>query len=156
PPELQSALLGRRFVFMRGRLDDASANSVIAQLLLIGQTAAGQPVELYIDSPGGLLGAALSVYDVMQTIGAPVATTCTGIVGRASVVVLAGGASGQRPRMPHARIHLMEEPVDVFAGDAKEVRTQADEAARQRERWLATLARHTAHSTQHLARDLGA
>ena len=76
PPELQSALLGRRVVFLRGRLDEATANSVTAQLLLIAQTGAGRAIELYMDCPGGVLGAALSVYDVIRTSGTPVSTTC--------------------------------------------------------------------------------
>src|SRR5712691_7097608 len=94
PPELQSALLGRRVVFLRGRLDDAAANSVIAQLLLVARTSAGGTIELYVDSRGGLVGAALSVYDVLQTSPAPVSTTCIGTCGGASVLVLAGGKSG--------------------------------------------------------------
>jgi ATP-dependent Clp protease protease subunit len=156
PPELQSALLGRRVVFLRGRLDDATANNVIAQLLLVARMAPGRPIELYIDSPGGLLGAALSVYDVMHTLGAPVATTCTGTAGGASVLVLAGGASGRRFALPHARIHLMEESVAISAGDAIEVGSHADEAARMRERWQAALVEYTAHSPAQLARDLAA
>jgi ATP-dependent Clp protease, protease subunit len=156
PPELESALLGRRVVFLRGRLDEATANSVMAQLILVARTGEGRPVELYLDSPGGSLGAALSVYDVIQTLGPPVATTCTGTAGGAAVLVLAGGASGQRFALPHARIHLVDEPEEVSAGDTDEVRTQADEAARLRARWLAALVSHTAHSTERLARDVRA
>jgi ATP-dependent Clp protease protease subunit len=157
PPELQSALLGRRVVFLRGRLDDATANNVIAQLLLISRTAAGQPIELYLDSPGGLAGAALSVYDVIQTLEAPVATTCTGIIGGASVLVLAGGASGRRFALPHARIHLMQEQVVIVsAADANQVGSQTDEAARLWARWQAALVSHSAHSAEQLARDLTA
>ena len=96
PPELQSALLSRRVVFLRGRLDEATANNVIAQLLLVAHTSAGRTIELYVDSPGGSVAAALSVFDVMQTSAAPVSTTCIGTVGGASVLVLAGGASGLR------------------------------------------------------------
>jgi ATP-dependent Clp protease protease subunit len=156
PPELQSALLGRRVVFLRGRLDDASANNLIAQLLLISSTAPGQPIELYLDSPGGSPGAALSVYDVLQTSGAAVATTCIGTVGGASVLVLAGGASGRRFALPHARVHLTEERVEIAADKAGEVGNQADEAARLRERWLAALGRHIGHSAAQLARDVHA
>jgi ATP-dependent Clp protease protease subunit len=156
PPELQSALLGRRVVFLRGRLDEASANNLIAQLLLISSTAPGQPIDLYVDSPGGSPGAALSVYDMLQTSRAPVATTCIGTVGGASVLVLAGGASGRRFALPHARIHLTEERVEISTGQASDVGNQADEAARVRERWLAALAGHTGHSAARLTRDLHA
>src|SRR6266702_6744996 len=126
PPELQSALLGRRVVFLRGRLDEATANNVIAQLLLVAHTSAGT-IELYVDSPGGSVAAALSVFDVMQTSAAPVSTTCIGTVGGASVLVLAGGASGLRFALPHARINLIQESLDVPGGKASQTTTQAEE-----------------------------
>jgi ATP-dependent Clp protease protease subunit len=154
PPELQSALLGRRVVFLRGRLDDATANGVIAQLLLVALSAAGRTIELYVDSPGGSLSAALSVYDVMQTSAVPVSTTCVGTAGGASVLVLAGGASGLRFATPHARVHLAEEQVDITLGGPTEVGHQADEATRLHTGWQAALARHVAQSAAQLARDL--
>jgi ATP-dependent Clp protease, protease subunit len=156
PPELQAALLGRRVVFLRGKLDDAAANSVTAQLLLVGHMAEGRPVELYIDSPGGTLAAALTVYDVMQSLEVPVSTTCAGTAGGAAVLVLAGGAAGSRFALPHARINLREEHLDLPAGHAQHVPSQAAEAARIRARWRTALAQHSAHSAEHLDRDLAA
>ena len=156
PPELQSALLGRRVVFLRGRVDDASASNVIAQLLLIARTDPGRPIELYLDSPGGQLGAALSIYDVLQTAGPPVSTTCIGTAGGAAVLVLAGGASGRRFALPHARVHLTDEQVELGAGRPNELGSQADEAARLRARWQAALIQHSAHSATQIAHDLAA
>jgi ATP-dependent Clp protease, protease subunit len=174
PPELQSALLGRRVVFLRGRLDDATANSVIAQLLLVARTSAGpgagsphprplpegegvhSAIQLYLDSSGGSLDAALSVVDVIKTLGAPVSTTCVGRVGGASVLVLAGGASGLRYALPHARIQLTDERVDLPAGHPSDLASHADEAARVRARWQEALVGHTSHSAAQLSRDLSA
>jgi ATP-dependent Clp protease, protease subunit len=156
PPELQSALLGRRFVFLRGRLDEATANNVIGQLLLVAGTGPGETVQLYIDSAGGSFGAALSVYDVMRTLGAAVSTTCAGRTGGASVLVLAGGASGLRYALPHARIQLTDERADVAPGNPRDLASHADEAARVRARWQEALVGHTAHSTAQLSRDLSA
>ena len=150
PPEVQSALLGRRVVFMRGRLDEPLANTVIAQLVLVSRLAPGKPVELYLDSPGGSLSAALSVYDVVQTLGAPVSTTCTGTAGGAAVLVLAGSAAGQRYALPHARVHLSDEEVSIPAAKP----TELEEAARLRARWRAALLKHVGHSAAQLARDL--
>jgi ATP-dependent Clp protease, protease subunit len=152
PDELQSALLGRRVVFLRGRLDETVANSVIAQLLLVSRTAPGQLVELYLDSPGGSLSAALSVYDVIQTLGAPLAINCMGTAGGASVLVLAGGAAGRRYALPHARIHLSEEEVTLSTAKP----TELEEVARLRMRWQTALAQHIGHSAARLARDLSA
>jgi ATP-dependent Clp protease protease subunit len=154
PPELQSALLGRRVVFLRGRLDDAAANSVIAQLLLVARTSAGGTIELYLDSRGGSVGAALSVYDVLETSPAPVSTTCIGTCGGASVLVLAGGKSGQRFALPHARIHLAQDSVEVPEGDPRQTTGQAVEAVRQQQRWQSALAQHITPSAGQLARDL--
>jgi ATP-dependent Clp protease protease subunit len=154
PPELQAALLGRRMVFLRGRLDAANANSVIAQLLLVARTELRQTVDLYVDSPGGALDAALSVYDVVQTLGAAVSTTCVGTAGGAAVLVLAGGALGRRNALPHARVHLVDEPVDAQQGNLTDLAGHADEAARLRTRWRETLVRHSGHSVAQLERDL--
>ena len=122
PPELQSALLGQTSgSSAAGGSDDTLANSVIAQLLLVAGTVSGpdDTIQLYIDSAGGSFGAALSVYDVIQSLGARVSTTCVGSVGGASVVVLAGGAAGVRYALPHARIHLTDEPIDLPAGSPR-------------------------------------
>src|SRR5207237_8809855 len=103
PPELQEALLGRRVVFLRGKLDEATASSTIAQLLLVERIADGRPIELYIDSPGGSSGAALSVYDVVRNVGTLVSTTCLGTAGGAAVLVVAAGTVGRRFALPPAR-----------------------------------------------------
>jgi len=156
PPELQSALLGRRVVFLRGRLDDATANSVISQLLLIAR-AAPEPdraIELYLDSAGGSFGAALGLYDMLRALDAPVSTICLGTAGGASVLVLAGGANGLRYALPHARIHLSDEQVNVAARNPRDLASNADEAARLRASWQQTLVGHTAHSSAQLDRDL--
>jgi len=156
PPELQSALLGKQVVFLRGRLEDATANSVIAQLLLVGRTAPGQPIKLYIDSPGGSPGAALTVYDFLQTLGKSVSTICIGRTGGSAVLVLAGGADGLRYALPHARIELTDGQIDLPAGKPNDLVSQAGEAARVRSRWQAALVERTAHSATRLARDLTA
>jgi ATP-dependent Clp protease protease subunit len=152
PPELQSALLGRRVVFLRGRLDEAVSTSVIAQLLLISRTSSDGVIHLYVDSPGGSIAAALSVYDVIQTSTAPVSTTCIGTCGGASVLVLAGGAAGRRFALPHARVHLTQESLDMTASRP----AQTNEALQQQQRWQKALAQHIAHSETRLARDLTA
>jgi ATP-dependent Clp protease protease subunit len=157
PPEVQATLLGRRVVFLRGRLDEPTANAAIAQLLLVGRLAEGRPIELYVDSPGGSLSAALSVYDVLGTLGAPVSTTCLAQAGGAAVLVLAGGATGRRFALPHARIHLSQDSAAVAAGSgAVDVAGHAEAAARLHGRWVAALASHTAHTAEHVARDLAA
>jgi ATP-dependent Clp protease protease subunit len=161
PPELQGALLDRRVVFLRGRLDQALASQVIGQLLLVSKLAAGQACELYIDSPGGELGAALSVYDVLRTLEAPVSTRCLGTAQGAAVAVLAGGAPGQRYALPHARLFLgfgegFGDATGGAAGPGVDVVGLAAEAARQRARFRDCLAQHAAFSAARIERDLTA
>jgi ATP-dependent Clp protease, protease subunit len=149
PPELQAALLDRRVIFLRGRLDEQMSSGVIAQLLLVGRIAEGRTIELYVDSPGGSLATALSLYDVIRTLGPRVSTTCLGTAAGAAVLIVAAGAAGQRFALPHARLHLSEDPTGL---DLKP--DTADEATRIRERWLQALVSHTGHSAEHIARDL--
>jgi ATP-dependent Clp protease, protease subunit len=147
PPELQSAMLGRRVVFLRGRLDDALANAVIAQLLLVAQMDASTPVDVYVDSQGGSLAAALSVFDVLRTLSAPVSTRCVGAAGGAAVLVLA---------LPHARIHLSHERLEVPAGSLGDLAGQTGQATQTRQRWQAALAGQCGHSAERIERDMTA
>jgi ATP-dependent Clp protease protease subunit len=156
PPELQGAMLGRRVIFLRGRLDDALANDVIAQVLLVTQMDGSTPVDLYVDSQGGSLAAALSVFDVLRTLSAPVSTRCVGAAGGATVLVLAGGAAGRRFALPHARIHLSHERLDVPASSPCDLAGQADQATHTRQRWQAALAGQCGHSAERIDRDMTA
>jgi ATP-dependent Clp protease protease subunit len=156
PPELGAAMLGRRVVFVRGRLDEAAINGVIAQLLVLAQMDAKRAIEVYVDSPGGAYEAALSLFDVIQTLGTPVSTTCLGTAGGASVLVLAGGAPRRRFALPHARIHLSHERLDIAAGQPTDVAGLAAEAGRTRERFQNALAQCCGHSAARIDKDMSA
>jgi ATP-dependent Clp protease, protease subunit len=157
PPALQAALLGNNIVYLRGRLDEVLANTVMAQLLLASRTAdAERGIDLYVDSPGGTLGAALSVYDMMQSLGLTVATTCIGTAGGAVVLVLAGGTPGQRYALPHARIHLLEETVTLEPRLASDVATQAQAVREQSARWRTALLKHVRIPPDRLVAELSA
>ena len=157
PPALEAALLGNNIVYLRGRLDEILANTVVAQLLLASQTAdAERGIDVYVDSPGGTLGAALSVYDMMQSLGVTVATTCIGTAGGAVVLVLAGGTPGQRYALPHARIHLLEETVTLEPRLASDVATQAQAEREQAARWRSALLKHVCIPPDRLVAELSA
>jgi ATP-dependent Clp protease protease subunit len=150
-------LLGHHIVYLRGRLDDSQANSVIASLLLAAQTANPERgVDLYIDSAQGTLSAAFTVYDMMQSLGVPVATTCIGTAGGAVVLVLAGGAKGQRYALPHARIHLLEETVSIEAARAADAATHAEAVRDQAARWRTALLKHVQIQPERLVAELSA
>jgi ATP-dependent Clp protease protease subunit len=154
PPDLQGALLERRMVFLRGRLDDNTAGGVISQLLLLAQMADGRGIDLYVDSPGGSFGASLAVYDVLRTLASPVSTTCIGTAAGAVVLIVAAGTAGRRFALPHARLHLSEETLELPTGRPGDVASQADEIAGLRARWRAALVTHIGHSAAQVERDL--
>jgi ATP-dependent Clp protease, protease subunit len=157
PPELEAALLGNSIVYLRGRLDEALANTVIPQLLVASRTAnPSRGVDLYIDSPGGTVGAALSVYDVMQSLGVIVATTCIGTAGGAAVLVLAGGTTGQRYALPHARVHLMEEMTSVEVRHVADLASHAQALRDQSARWRTALVKHVRLAPERLVAELSA
>jgi ATP-dependent Clp protease protease subunit len=156
PPELEAAFFGQQIVFARGRLDTQLANTLLAQLLLMARTGGGRQIELYIDSPGGELGAALSVYDTMQSAGVPISTTCTGTAGGAAVLLLAGGTHGKRMALPHARINLLDETTTVDARRAPDLQTAAAAVRDQSARWRAALLKHVSIPAEALVQELSA
>jgi ATP-dependent Clp protease protease subunit len=154
PPHVQDALLGRRVVFVRGQLDAEAANAAIAQLVLLAHMPSAEPIQVYLDSPGGALSATLALYDFLQTVSAPVAITGLGTIGGAAVLILAGGSAGRRFALPHARIQLRAETGDLPPGTV--VEDQGAEAMRVHARWREALVRHVGHSAAQVERDLAA
>jgi ATP-dependent Clp protease protease subunit len=143
-------------IFVRGRLDDALASSVIAQLLMAAQLATRDSIDVYIDSPGGSIRAALGVYDFIQSLGARVSTTCSGTAGGSAVLILAGGAAARRAALPSARIHLTDDPVDLSPGRFDDPEAQAEEARRATARWRSALLQRSSQSPEQLAQDMAA
>ena len=104
--DIYSRLLTDRIIYVGTEIDNGVANVVIAQLLHLESESQASPIDLYLNSPGGSVTAMLAVYDTMQYIGAPVATTCVGQAASSAAVLLAGGAEGRRMVLPHARVVL--------------------------------------------------
>jgi ATP-dependent Clp protease protease subunit len=143
-------------IFLRGRLDDALVASATAQLLLAGQLPTQDTVDLIIDSPGGSIAAALTLFDLLRTLGPRVATTCSGTAGGAAVLVLAAGAPSRRAALPHARIHLSDDVVDMAPSRFQNPEVEAEEARRATARWRAALLQRVRQSPEQLAQDMAA
>ena len=107
--DIYSRLLKDGVIFVRGIIDDDMASTVTAQLLFLENEAPDTDIQIYINSPGGSLTAALSIYDAMQYVGPKVATLCTGLAASGASILLAGGAVGMRMSLPHAQI-LIHQP----------------------------------------------
>ncbi len=121
-----SRLLEDRIIFIGTQIDDASANLICAQLLLLAAEDAAKDVCLYINSPGGSIDAGLAIYDTMQTVPCDVATTCMGLAASMAQLLLCAGTRGKRFALPHSRI-LMHQPLGQMQGVAVDIAIQAEQ-----------------------------
>ena len=150
--DIYSRLLKDRIVFIGNPVDDDIANLVIAQLLFLEAEDPDKDVNIYINSPGGLVTAGMAIYDTMQFIKPKVATVCIGQAASMAAVLLAGGAHGKRTALPNARI-LIHQPMGGTRGQATDIKIQAEEILRMREELNKLLARHTGQTLERIARD---
>ena len=150
--DIYSRLLKDRIVFIGSPIDDDIANLVIAQLLFLEAEDPDKDINLYINSPGGLVTAGMAIYDTMQFIKPPVATVCLGQAASMAAVLLAGGASGKRTALPNARI-LIHQPMGGTRGQATDIKIQAEEILRLREHLNMLLSRHTGQPLERIAAD---
>jgi ATP-dependent Clp protease protease subunit len=150
--DVYSHLLSERIVYLGTEIDDGVSNSLIAQVLHLESENPDQPIQLYINSPGGSLTATFAVYDAMQYVRAPVATTSIGQACATAAILLAAGDPGQRSILPHARV-LLHQPSASSRGAIPDLVLEADEVVRLRGEAERVLARHTAHSVEQLRAD---
>lgn len=151
--DVWSHLLTARIVYLGTPIDAGVANAVIAQLLHLNAEQPDRTIELYVNCAGGHdLPAMLAIYDTMQHVKAPVATTCVGQAVSVGAVLLAAGQPGRRAALPHARI-VLHQPAAQGRGTIPDMILQADELVRQRGELEAILARHTSRDVETLRRD---
>jgi ATP-dependent Clp protease, protease subunit len=150
--DIYSRLLKDRIVFIGSPIDDDIANLVIAQLLFLEAEDPDKDINLYINSPGGIVTAGMAIYDTMQFIKPPVATVCLGQAASMAAVLLAGGARGKRTALPNARI-LIHQPMGGTRGQASDIKIQAEEILRLREHLNMILSHHTGQPLERIATD---
>lgn len=144
-----------RIVFLGVQVDDASADDVMAQLLVLESQDPDRDITMYINSPGGSFTALTAIYDTMQYIKPNVQTVCLGQAASAAAVLLAAGAPGKRLALPNARI-LIHQPASGGSGQgqASDIEIQAKEIMRMRE-WLEqTLSDHTGRTIEQVNKDI--
>ncbi|WP_026535647.1 ATP-dependent Clp protease proteolytic subunit [Arthrobacter sp. H14] len=144
-----------RIIFLGVQVDDASADDVMAQLLVLESTDPERDITIYINSPGGSFTAMTAIYDTMQFIRPEVQTVCLGQAASAAAVLLAAGAPGKRLALPNARI-LIHQPALAGGqgGQASDIEIQANEVMRMRT-WLEdTLANHSGRTAEQLNQDI--
>lgn len=150
--DIYSRLLKDRIVFIVGGVDDHVANVVVAQLLFLESENSDKDIHLYINSPGGIVSAGLSIYDTMQFIKCDVSTICVGQAASMGALLLAGGAQGKRFCLPHSRV-MIHQPSGGFQGQASDIDIHAREVLKLREQLNEILARHTGQPVERIAQD---
>jgi ATP-dependent Clp protease protease subunit len=143
--DIYSRLMKDRIIFLGTALNDEVANLLIAQLLFLESEEPDKDINLYINSPGGLVTAGLAVYDTMQYIKPDVVTVCIGQAASMGAFLLAAGAKGRRYSLPHSRI-LLHQPMGIFRGQASDIEIQAREIIRMKETLNRILVKHTGRS----------
>lgn len=150
--DIYSRLLKERVVFLVGPVEDQMANLIVSQLLLLDAEDPGKPIHLYINSPGGVVTAGMSIYDTMQYIESPVHTICLGQACSMGAFLLAGGEAGHRYALPNARV-MIHQPLGGFQGQASDIDIHAREILSLRARLNKILADHTKQPLEIIERD---
>ncbi|MDR5693804.1 MAG: ATP-dependent Clp endopeptidase proteolytic subunit ClpP [Armatimonadota bacterium] len=150
--DIYSRLLKERIVFLGGPIDDATANVVIAQLLFLESEDPEKDIQLYINSPGGVVTAALAIYDTIQYLRPDVSTICVGLAASVAAVILAGGARGKRFALPYSRI-MLHQPWGGVRGSAVDISIEAQEVLTLRRFLQEILAKHTGQPLERIERD---
>lgn len=150
--DVYSHLLSERIVYLGTAIDAGVANALIAQLLHLEAEAPEQEISMYVNCEGGDTAAMLAVYDTMQYVRAPIATTCVGQAVAAGAVLLAAGAPGRRSALPHTRV-VLHQPAAQGRGAIPDLILAADEVVRVRAEMEAILAAHTGRDTATLRHD---
>jgi ATP-dependent Clp protease protease subunit len=150
--DIYSRLLNERIVFLGHDIDDVIANLVIAQLIHLESEDQEKDINLYINSPGGLVSAGLAIYDTMQYIRSDVVTICIGQCASMAAVLLAAGAPGKRFALPNSRV-LIHQPLGGLQGQVADIEIGAKEMLRTRHRLDEILAHHTGQTVEKIHAD---
>ncbi len=149
--DIYSRLLEDRIIFIGEQIDDRLANTVIAQLLYL-DARGGEDIVMYINSPGGVVSAALAVYDTMQYVKADVSTVCVGLAASAASLLLAAGEKGKRMILPNAEV-MIHQVLGAAQGQASDIDIHARHILAVRERLNKILAKHTGQKISKIAAD---
>jgi len=151
--DIYSRLLKERIIFLGSPIDDNIANLVVAQLLFLEAEDSEKDINLYVNSPGGVVSAGLAIYDTMQYIKARVATTCVGMAASIAALVLAAGEPGKRFALPRARVMIHQPSAYGISGQATDIDIHAKEIVKLRTQLSEILARHTGQTLERIEHD---
>jgi ATP-dependent Clp protease protease subunit len=150
--DIYSLLLKERIIMLSTPINDAVANTIIAQLLYLEREDPDKDITIYIQSPGGIIASGLAIYDTMQIIRAPVSTICVGMTASMATVLLCAGAKGKRYALPHSTIH-MHQAIGGAQGQATDIEIAAREILRLQDMLRNIIAKHTGQTVEKISHD---
>ena len=150
--DIYSLLLKERIVFLGTPINDHVANTIIAQLLYLEREDPDKGINVYINSPGGVISSGLAIYDTMRLINPEVSTICLGMTASMSTILLSGGHKGKRYALPNSTIH-MHQPMGGAQGQASDIEIAAREIIRLQDKIRTILAENTGQTYDKIARD---
>lgn len=150
--DIYSRLLKDRIIFLGVEVNDVTANLVVAQLLFLDAEDPDKDINLYINSPGGVITAGMAIYDTMQYIHADVSTICIGMAASMGAFLLSGGAKGKRFALPNAEV-MIHQPSGGARGQATEIRIHAENILKTKRKLNEILAANTGKSVDEIERD---
>jgi ATP-dependent Clp protease protease subunit len=150
--DIYSLLLKERIIMLGTPINDQIANLIVAQLLFLQREDSERQIQMFINSPGGVIYAGMAMYDTMQQISAPVSTTAVGLTASFGTIILTAGSKGLRYSLPNATVH-MHQPLGGAQGQATDIVIQANEIMRLKETLNAILMKHTGRTKEEIERD---
>ena len=151
--DIYSRLLKERIIMLNGEFEDNMSNLIVSQLLFLAAEDPDKDIELYINSPGGVITSGMAIYDTIQFIKPDVVTICMGQAASMGAFILSSGAAGKRKSLPNARI-MIHQPSGGARGMATDIEIQAQEILRMREMLNNIMSKHTGKSVKTLEKDM--
>lgn len=150
--DIYSLLLRNRIIFLGTPINDQVANLIVAQLLYLSNDDPDDPINIYINSPGGEVYAGMAIYDTIQMVPNPVSTVAVGATASFGTVILTAGTKGHRYALPNATIH-MHQPLGGASGQATDIEIQARQILKLKDRLNNILSTHTGQPLEIIERD---
>jgi ATP-dependent Clp protease protease subunit len=150
--DIYSLLLKERIIFLGTPIDDQVANVIVAQLLFLNREDSEREIQMYINSPGGVIYSGLAIYDTMQMISNPISTVAVGVTASFGTVLLTAGTKGRRYALPNSTIH-MHQPLGGAQGQATDIEIQTKQILRLRTLLNDIMAKHTGKTVEQITRD---
>lgn len=150
--DIYSRLLKERIIFLASPINDAVANSIIAQMLFLASQDPKKDIQLYINTPGGSVTAGMAIYDTMQYVKCPISTVCVGLAASMGATLLAAGAKGKRFALPNSQM-LLHQVAGGVQGEAIEIEITAKQIIKIKEKLNKILAKHTGQPLDKISKD---